>query len=165
MRLVLRGAVATLLLAGCASSSARVTAVALPEDLAGCFALQAQKGLYYTSPRLELSRDTISRQTRLFFRDTLPAWTLTRLDERGRDAYGRDFDVRYWWRYPGSDSIGVITHTGLSGTELKVRFTESADTLRGTAVEHWDFGPPFSSPGAPVSLVRVPCLAEGDAGR
>jgi hypothetical protein len=163
MRAILRGCILAVSLCACACGPAGVRSnpITPPRGLAGCYALHARKHLYFTTPRLRLNADTISRQTRLFLRgSTAEAWTISRLEADGRPAETRNSGALYWWREPASDTIGVMIHTGLSGTELRVRPTASADTLRGEAAEHWDVGPPFSNPGGPVSLVRIPCLAD-----
>jgi hypothetical protein len=153
--------VLTVALGACAHGHPTGRPHALPQDLVGCYELHATKALYFAPPRLRLNADTISRQTRLFLRDsTLDARTISRLKSDGRPMEARGLGVLYWWRKPASDSVGVMIHTGHSGTELTVHPSASADTLRGDATEHWDFGPPFSNPGGPVSLVRVPCLVE-----
>lgn len=163
MKIVLRWAVLAVSVGACAhaSSAGPTTARVPPRDLTGCYALRATKRLYYAPPQLRLNADTISRETRLFLGDsTLAAWTVSRLEADGRPMEARRSGMLYWWRHPASDSLGVMIHTGHSGTELTVRPTASADTLRGNATEHWDVGPPFSNPGGAVSLARVPCPGE-----
>lgn len=163
MRTSLRWAVLLIALGACAPGrpGELEAAAVLPGDLTGCHQLHQTSGTYFASRLVRLNPDTVPRSIRWFVRDsTSPAWTITRLDAEGRPMRGRSGAVLFWQRDSDSDSIRIMMHTGLSGTELMLGPPVSTDTLRGRAIEFWDVGPPFSSPARPVSFVRVSCLGE-----
>lgn len=142
--------------------SARLSAeLELPGDLVGCYELHRAKDLYYASPRVRLNGDTLTWWNRRFAEDsTADAWTLVRLDADGRPMEEHDHQVLYWQREGTSGRLRVVLSSGHSGTELSLGTSASTDTIRGHATEHWDFGPPFTNRGGPVSLIRIPCLKD-----
>jgi hypothetical protein len=138
--------------------------VGLPGDLVGCYELELTRPLYYVPVRLRLNADTIPAEVRLFARDTLPAWTLTRLDAEGRPLHERlPYAGLFWRPHSGPDSVLIVIHTGYGGASLNVHAPARADTLRGRATAHRDVGPPYSTDGGRVALVRVPCAGAPDA--
>jgi lipopolysaccharide export system permease LptF/LptG-like protein len=94
-----------------------------------------------------------------------------RLDSGGRAAKlgsattaGRRRDNNNWRVDARTDTVRVLFHSGFSGTEFILGLRPHGDTLRGRAVEHWDFGPPFSNDAGVVSAVRIACPADGRGG-
>jgi hypothetical protein len=60
-----------------------------------------------------------------------------------------------WTVDPPGDSLRVLFHSGFSGTEFVLALAGVGDTLRGQAVEHWDFKPDTHAGSA--TAVRIEC--------
>ena len=130
------------------------------ERLAGCFALFDHRGRpasdsLYNAPshvRLEATPTSETGATR----GSDQRRRLVKLDAAGRATGPEPWEAfQVWVGSAASDSVRLMFGTGFSGTEMILRPNAGADTLRGRAVEHWDFAP--DSDGGSVTAIRVPC--------
>lgn len=134
----------------------------LPGDLAGCYALFDRRGrpasdsLYFAPSHVRL--DSTAVPTDREWDGPRPLWTLAKLDANLRPLRDqRPTAALYWTADSISGNVRMNFHTGFSGSELIFSSRRAGDTLRGHAMQHWDFGPPFTTKGGPVTAVRVPC--------
>jgi len=139
----------------------------LPRDLVGCYALfdgrgrPASDSLYFAPSHVRL--DSTALPDVQGWDLTGPTWTLARMDASLRPLRGeRDgLGSLFWTADSSSVRVRMIFHTGFSGSELVFDARPAGDTLRGRALQHWDFGPPFQTKAGPVTAVRVPCSGSG----
>jgi hypothetical protein len=138
-----------------------VVRAANPPWLAGCYALfnragrPAAESLYWAPSYARL--------------DSGGAGTATALDSAGHERGPRDRrdsltigrGTRSWHVDSLADTVRLLFHSGFSGTEFLLGFRRGSDTLRGRAVEHWDFGPPFETNAGQATAVRIPCRRPG----
>lgn len=137
-------------------------AAGLPGRMAGCWALYdgagrpASDSLYFAAARVRLQ--TTRTSGRRVSSAAEPRWKIVRLDANGADVartHDPSGELENWW-YGGDGRIHVQFSSGFSGTEF-ILPSVRGDTLHGRAVEHWDFGPPFSTNGGKVTVVRIAC--------
>jgi hypothetical protein len=136
---------------------------ALRREVPGCYAIfdedrkPAHVNLYGPSPQVLLvgTPDTGTRRDIIL------------LDSTGapsRQPPDGVFNGFAWTADSLSDTVRVSFHNGFSGAAVALRVPTDAelrigDTLRGRAVEHWDFGNPVTDAGDAFA-VRVPCGKE-----
>jgi hypothetical protein len=136
----------------------------LPRDLVGCYALFDRRGrpasdsLYFAPSHVRLDSAALPSVEREDL--TGDRWARTKLDASLQPVHG-ERDRRppslYWTAEPNPERVRMMFHTGFSGTELIFDAPRTRDTLRGRALQHWDFGPPFTTKAGRVTAVRVPC--------
>ena len=133
--------------------------------LVGCWALydsaghRANETLYWAPfvAHLDSSAPVGARALRPGDRPAYKLDSLGRRDTTRLTSAGRLLST--WSTDSGVDTVRIAFNSGYSGTIffLGVPKTVKSDTLRGRALEFWDFGPPFTTPGGRASAVRVPC--------
>jgi hypothetical protein len=158
MRTFLLGAMLILGSAACGApppGPPPVAGVVLPRDLAGCYALNRTKSLYFAPPRIRLDSTAAVDESRGFTRDS--AWALARLNAQGGAIVDERTHPILYWKAASADSIRIMISTGFSGSALTVAARADGDTLHGRGVEFWDMGPTENDAG-PVTLVRIPCV-------
>lgn len=159
--------VAAIVVAGAAyargSMAGRTGTSALPGRMAGCWALYdgagrpASDSLYFAPARVRLRTERSDRPGGDF--SAGPLWKIVRVDASGGDVPNpRDPRGVFenWW-YGRDGKIHVNFSSGFSGTEFILPAAVQADTLHGSAVEHWDAGPPFHTDAGRVTAVRIAC--------
>lgn len=141
---------------------------ALRAEALGCWALYGADGrpapfTLFLAPavaRLDSTRGSLP-STQLTSRD---AFRVDSRDQRLAHRYnGRE--QAHWSADSLSDSIRIGFSNGHSGSRLVLALpagAATADTLRGRAYEHWDFGPPWYTFHRSAYAVRQPCAAEQD---
>lgn len=135
----------------------------LPRDLVGCYALFDRRGrpasdsLYFAPSHVRLDSAALGKAER--GNPTGPRWALTKLDANLRPLHGEHGvpPSLYWSAESNPVRVRMMFHTGFSGSELIFDAPRTRDTLRGRALEYWDFGPPFTTKAGRVTAVRVPC--------
>lgn len=135
----------------------------LPRDLVGCYALFDRRGrpasdsLYFAPSHVRLDSTALTKGEREDRTDD--AWALTKLDANLRPLHGERNrpPSLHWTAESNPERVRMIFHTGFSGTELIFDAPRARDTLRGRALQHWDFGPEFETEAGPVTAIRVPC--------
>ena len=120
----------------------------VPATILGCYALLDHRGRsaaesLYWSPAM----------ARLYTGGSAGKWTFEA--DTGVPATSPG---NYNWAIDSvGDTLRLLFHSGFSGTEFILGVAGVGDTLRGRAVEHWDFGPPYETDGGRASAVRIAC--------
>jgi hypothetical protein len=140
----------------------------LRREVPGCYAIfdedakPANVDLYGASPQVLLVGTP----------DTAKGRDLILLDATGmpsRQPPEGVFNGFAWTADSLSDTLRISFHNGFSGAAVALRVPEGielriGDTLRGHAVEHWDFGDPVTDAGRAFA-VRLACRTEALAVR
>ena len=138
----------------------------LRPDLIGCWAFydnrgdRADRSLYWAPAFARLDTSVVRLDRGAAPAVLRAAYKLDSL-RRAAEVVGRmeRLGLSFWTADSLADTVRVSFSSGFSGTEfvLAVPRGHRADTIRGRAVEFWDFGPPFITPAGAAYAVRVPC--------